>query len=122
MKLALCDNLGGSFQVYIAIFHPYLQRASGSIDVDRVAHQTPRESGGRRASRSGSGTHGLPCASLEKPDIQRVIVHHPNKGYVGAMRETRVPFQLRSQRFPIKSMPVEFEIVHKYGALRIPDV
>jgi len=63
--------------------------------MDRAAHPTAGQGRGGSPRRSGSGTHSLPGSAFEEPDVQGVIVHDADKGYVGAMREARVPAALR---------------------------
>ena len=46
-----------------------------------------------------------------------MVVHYANKGNIGAIGKSGVPFELRSQR-----SPVEIKIVNEDGALRIADV
>ena len=82
-----------------------------------LSHQSPGQRRGGRAGGSGPGTHRLPRAALEKPDLQRVFVHHANEGHIGAIGEARMPFELGAHL-----SPVEIEIADEYGALRIADV
>ena len=97
IKLAFRDDFGRTLQVQIVVFYPQHQAdrpacrtAPGCVP---IRAPVPRH----RAGRSGSGTHGLACAALEKTDIQRVFVHHANKRYVGAIRKARMPLQIGSR-------------------------
>src|SRR6266568_4681937 len=113
VKLALGDDLGRTCKKDIAI-EAQIDGSGRGQDADGAVRHSAGDGGGGSSGRSRTAAHRLPCPPLPETDIDGVLVDGFDEGHVGAIREVRVPLDLGA-----KGAPVEIEIRHRHGALRI---